>query len=70
MGDYRMLTRVKGKGQIGARHVAWMRGVFNSQRLVVPGAGKPEAKASAVGATWTNVAQHRPAPAVATLSKQ
>jgi hypothetical protein len=38
-----------------------MRGAFNGQRLVVFGAGKPEAKASAVDATRANVAQHRPA---------
>ena len=65
-----MLTRVKGKGQIGARHVAWMRGVFNSRGLIVSGAGKPEAKAGAVDATRANVAQRSPAPAVAALSKQ
>jgi hypothetical protein len=48
--------RVKCKGQAGARHVAWMRGAFNRQRLVAPGAGKPESKVSDNDATRANVA--------------
>jgi hypothetical protein len=50
--------------------MAWMRGAFNGQRLVVSGAGKPEAKASAVDATRANGAQRSPAPAVAALRQQ
>ncbi len=57
-----MHGRVKGKGQIGARHVAWMRGAFNGTRLVVSGAAKSESKTGAVDATQANVAQHRPTP--------
>jgi hypothetical protein len=47
---------VKCKGQAGARHVAWTRGAFNRQRLVVPGAGKPESKVGGNDATGANVA--------------
>jgi hypothetical protein len=39
-----------------------MRGAFNGQSLVVPGAAKSESKASVVNATRANVAQQdRPA---------
>jgi hypothetical protein len=55
-----MLTRVKGKGQIGARHVAWMRGAFNGQRLVVSGAGKPEARVGAVEGTRRHISAEKP----------
>jgi len=51
---------------VGARHVAWMRGAFNGQRLVVFGTDKPESKSGAVdatranlGATGTDVAQQQ-----------
>jgi hypothetical protein len=50
-----MYGRVRGKGQVGGRHVAWMRGAFNRPRLAVSGAGKPEAKAEATNATRANV---------------
>ena len=50
-----MSGRVRFKGQVGGRHVAWMRGAFSRPRLVVSGAGKPEAKAEATNATRANV---------------
>ena len=55
---------------MGARHVAWIRGAFNGQRLVVSGAGKPESKASSADATRANVTQRSPAPAVSALRQQ
>ena len=50
-----MYGRVRGKGQVGGRHVAWMRGAFNRPRLAVSGAGKPEGNAGPPGATRANV---------------
>jgi hypothetical protein len=46
---------VRIKGQVGARHEAWMRGAFNRPRLAVSGAGKPEGNAGPPGATRANV---------------
>jgi hypothetical protein len=35
-----MLGRVRGKGQVGGHHAAWMRGAFNRPRLAVSGRGQ------------------------------
>jgi len=51
---------LSSKAQVGARHVARMRGAFNRPRLAMSGAGrldKPEAKAGAAGATRANGAR-------------
>ena len=50
-----MLGRVRGKGQVGGRHVVWRRGAFSRPRLAVSGAGKPYAKADTTDATRANV---------------
>jgi hypothetical protein len=46
---------VRGKGQVGGRHVAWMCGAFNRPRLAMSGSGKPDAKADTTDATRANV---------------
>ena len=54
-----MPGRLRRKGQVGARHVARMRGAFNRPRLAASGASQPGAKADVVDATRANVGETR-----------
>ena len=49
-----MHGRVKSKGQVGGRYLARERGAFVRPGSKLCSAGKPEAKAGAVGATRAN----------------
>ena len=46
---------MSSKAQVGARHVARMRGAFSRSRLVAASPAKPEAKAVDDDATRANV---------------